>query len=933
MKINLFSHKLTGSLLMLLLCCFLMFPSQGYGQKIYASSQTNQVNGLCLLCGVSNPGNAINSNLNDYSTFVINVGLLGVSVEQTLIFPAASNAGCDSLIVGIGSGDPVLSANLFGGVTIQTYNGSVANNDAQVTTAGILRLLDNNTRAEVLLKPTAQFDRVKVTLNSSLVGLLTSFRLYYAYHQSTIPPVPVITPSSATICSGDSLTLAVTPISGTTITWYAAGTGGSPLATGNSITVKPVVTTTYYAAATAAGCTSARTPVIVTVNPKPAQPTVNNPVTICTGDTAVLTATGPNIKWYSSASGGTLLFTGSPYRVSPAASAVYYAQADTLGCISGRAADSVIVVTKPAVPTLAADTVTICYGDSAILRAIAPAGVTFRWYYNATGGSPVISGATVILYNQPTTATFYVDAVNSNGCVSVSRKPVTVLVNPVPAIPVYTVPSPACQPVVIPITNHQNGVVYNVRIRYAGGITNPFDTTFTQTGDTIHLPVYPLDTDADIYVQTVNAVTGCKSIITHQAFTVKRRLLPPTVVQDTIIIHPGDSVNVSTTGGDIKWYDAPASGTLLYTGNPYRVAPSTTTTYYAAATGEGCESQLRTPVTVKIINCATPPSGAIAIYRFTNNLQDESGNNYNGTATTGAVTYAQDVICNQVGKFSNSFVTITSGTTAADILPTKALSVAYWVKFNSSGTFHAVVNGALQDNNADEFGWGVGHNNNTLMFFLRGANNSVGTYMYGPQTLQTNHWYHVVATYDNTTMSLYLDGVLYNSRTQQSGDIVYQHLSSDVFGIGAYKDLDEFYPINGSVDEVYIYDKALSATEISNFYNSYTPTSSSLSRVASPSVVTAKAATALVSEKRTGEKMASLSFYPNPSNGLIQIQTKEDLNGSVVIVNSLDGKAVYRDVLSTNNVHLPATLTTGIYVIQVRTKTGKIFTGKVMLKK
>jgi Ig-like domain CHU_C associated/Secretion system C-terminal sorting domain len=628
MKITLFSRKLTGSLLMLLLFCSLIFPSRGYGQKIYANNQTNQVNGLCLLCGVSNPGNAINSNLNDYSNFVISVGLLGVSVEQTLIFPAASSAGCDSLIVGIGSGDPILSANLFGGITIQTYNGSVANNDAQVAAAGVLRLLDSNTRAEVLLKPAAQFDRVKVTLNSSLVGLLTSFRLYYAYHQSTIPPAPVVIPAGATICSGDTVILSATPVSGATVTWYTSNTGGAPFATGNSITADPTSTTTYYATATVAGCSSARTPVTVTVNQPPAQPVVSNSATICTGDTAVLTATGPNIKWYNNASGGTLLFTGNPYRVSPPAFTLYYAQADTLGCISARAAANVNVVAKPAVPTLASDTVTICYGDSALLRAVAPAGVTFRWYYNATGGSPVISGATVILYNQPVTATFYVDAVNSNGCVSVSRKPVTVLVNPVPAIPVYSVPSPANQPLIIPITNHQNGVVYNVRIRYAGGLTAPFDTTFTQTGDTIHAPVYnsTQDSNADIYVQTINAVTGCTSITIHQSFIIKGNLLPLTAA-------------------------------------------------------------------------------------------------------------------------------------------------------------------------------------------------------------------------------------------------------------------------------------------------------------------TAQAAVVAVSEKQPGEKIEPLAFYPNPSNGVIQIQTKEDLTGSVVIVNNLEGKPVYRSVLGTNNVHLPATLTGGIYVIQVRTKTGRIFTGKVMLKR
>lgn len=42
--------------------------------QVYANSQTNGVTGLCLLCGVTNAGNAVNTNLNDYPTYNISVG-------------------------------------------------------------------------------------------------------------------------------------------------------------------------------------------------------------------------------------------------------------------------------------------------------------------------------------------------------------------------------------------------------------------------------------------------------------------------------------------------------------------------------------------------------------------------------------------------------------------------------------------------------------------------------------------------------------------------------------------------------------------------------------------------------------------------------------------------------------------------------------------
>jgi hypothetical protein len=152
--------------------------------QTYANSQTNGVTGLCLFCGVSNPNNPINSgSLNDYSQFNITAGLLGVTVHQSLIFPASTAGGNDSLIVGIGSANDPLSLNLMAGLTVETFNGGISNGDAARVDPTNFRATDTG-RGEIFLKPVAAFDRVRITLSSSLLGLLSSFRLYYAYTHS-----------------------------------------------------------------------------------------------------------------------------------------------------------------------------------------------------------------------------------------------------------------------------------------------------------------------------------------------------------------------------------------------------------------------------------------------------------------------------------------------------------------------------------------------------------------------------------------------------------------------------------------------------------------------------------------------------------------------------------------------------------------------------
>jgi hypothetical protein len=80
--------------------------------------------------------------------------------------------------------------------------------------------------------------------------------------------------------------------------------------------------------------------------------------------------------------------------------------------------------------------------------------------------------------------------------------------------------------------------------------------------------------------------------------------------------------------------------------------------------------------------------------------------------------------------------------------------------------------------------------------------------LYGPSALTPNVWTHLAATYDGTTMKLYVNGILVASQPQ-SGPIV---TSGNPLQIGG----DSFYGqyFIGAIDEVRIYDRALSASEV-----------------------------------------------------------------------------------------------------------------------
>jgi len=80
----------------------------------------------------------------------------------------------------------------------------------------------------------------------------------------------------------------------------------------------------------------------------------------------------------------------------------------------------------------------------------------------------------------------------------------------------------------------------------------------------------------------------------------------------------------------------------------------------------------------------------------------------------------------------------------------------------------------------------------------------------GPTTLSINVWTHITATYDGSTLRLYVNGALVSSRALT----VSINSTSQPLRIGGNTIWSEWFA--GLIDDVRIYDRALSAAEIQN---------------------------------------------------------------------------------------------------------------------
>ncbi|MEY4595983.1 MAG: hypothetical protein RLZZ506_398, partial [Bacteroidota bacterium] len=206
----------------------------------------------------------------------------------------------------------------------------------------------------------------------------------------------------AILTGGQTIAVPIAGCAGTvtpTVTWSPAAT----LSSTNTLTTtaSPTTTTTYTLTATANGCTN-QDQVTVSIAAPPTV-AVNN-TTICSGQTATLTAT-------PSSAGGTFLWspggqTSSSINVTPTTTTNYSVVYTLNGCSSASATGTVTVAPSP---TVSVTPVTFCPGAAVTLSASAsPTGGSFSW----NPGGQTTNSITVT----PTATTNYTVSYTVPGC-------------------------------------------------------------------------------------------------------------------------------------------------------------------------------------------------------------------------------------------------------------------------------------------------------------------------------------------------------------------------------------------------------------------------------------------------------------------------------------------------------------------------------------
>ncbi|QKZ11892.1 T9SS type A sorting domain-containing protein [Spirosoma sp. KUDC1026] len=499
-----------------------------------------------------------------------------------------------------GTSSPMLSATALTGGTLNWYGTNQLGGSGSATPPAV-----QNTNAGTF---TYYVSQTVDGCESPRAGLVVTVR--------ATPALPNV--SSITACQNQSssVTLSATPATGGTLNWYGTSqTGGTPSPTAPAPSLTAVGATTYYVSQTVNGCEGGRAALSVTVNPVPAAPTATAPGPYCRNTTpAALTATGTNLTWYTSATGGSGDKTAIPPSTSTAGSTTYYVTQTVSGCESPRQAITVVVKELPVAPSVSS--VEFCQSATVpVLTASASTGGTLSWYgTNQTGGTasstaPTVSAATA------GSVTYYVSQ-TVDGCES-SRVGLAVRVKATPAVPATS-----------SVSYCNNAQTQSLQA--SGSSLKWYDGSGTL------LPAAPTPPSSSVGTQTfqvTQTVDGCESARASLVVTINPIPTQPAVTNisycQASTDQPVQAVQPLTANGtNLRWYIANDATTAAPT--PV-ISQTGVQSYQVTQTVNSCESE---KATIQVtINTTPAPIASKTLYNY---CIGDQATPLEATATAGA---------------------------------------------------------------------------------------------------------------------------------------------------------------------------------------------------------------------------------------------------------------------------------------------------------
>jgi hypothetical protein len=278
-----------------------------------------------------------------------------------------------------------------------------------------------------------------------------------------------------------------------------------------------------------------------------------------------------------------------------------------------------------------------------------------------------------------------------------------------------------------------------------------------------------------------------------------------------------------------------------------------------------------------------PTNGLLGYWPFCGNANDESGNGNNGTVTGATLTTDRLNSSSSAFDFTTTGLSWTAALHQVINVPhsssfnSNSITVSFWVNARSyffsgipgndkiSRLIGRVQNGYSNPNGQT---WLIDLSNNQINGVI--LNTSTNTTQQGLSTssnISLNEWNHLVMTFDNISLKLFLNGALV-SEIAKPANFIFNTMGTSGISIGSSNQANGYwYESDAKIDDIGFWNRALTQQEINNLYNASLSTQDFA--------------------------INEMSIYPNPANNVLNF--KATLEVETIAIYNMLGQLVQQE--------------------------------------
>jgi hypothetical protein len=294
-----------------------------------------------------------------------------------------------------------------------------------------------------------------------------------------------------------------------------------------------------------------------------------------------------------------------------------------------------------------------------------------------------------------------------------------------------------------------------------------------------------------------------------------------------------------------------------------------------------------------------PTTGLVGYWPFNGNANDESGNGNNGIGTN--VNYSQDrfnVDNKSLQVTGNGYVSISNSSNLQS--SNNLMTVTGWFKpttfFNNQ--WYSII---CKSNSFSPMQFSIQAGPTAINFLNNGVAYQFLT------TINLNTWYFFAIVQNQNTVNFYINNLTYTATSPGTYTYTYStnnnmEIGRDIFGATEYS--------NGKIDDIGIWNRALTPQEITNLYNSAN-TNECLTMVINTGALSTNPVT----------YTSTVNIFPNPANDQITIDCGNLANviGWNIKITNMLGQEVFNQPMNTQQYVVPLNSWTGqgMYFVKI----------------